>query len=419
VDHFHYSGGVLHAEDVALPDIAAHVGTPFYCYSRATLERHVRVFTEGLSALNPMVCFAVKANGNPHVLKLLAEAGCGADVVSVGEIRLARAAGIPASKMVFSGVGKMRREMAYGLNEGIFQYNVESEAELRVLNEVAASMDMRAPIALRVNPDVDAGTHEKITTGRKDSKFGIDIEDAMRVYGVARSLSHITIQGISVHIGSQLTDLAPFRAAYGRVRSFVEAARAEGMDLRVVDLGGGLGIPYDADADAPPIPASYGEMITEIMQGLDAQFVFEPGRLIAGNAGILVASVIYVKENAQQRFLVIDAAMNDLKRPAMYGAHHEISAVVQAGVGVENIPYHVVGAVCESSDVFRRDVLLPPLSEGDAVAIRSTGAYGASMSSTYNARPLVPEVLVEGATFRVIRPRGTYEQMLAMYGLRQ
>lgn len=417
MDHFHYKGSVLHAEDVPVPAIAAEVGTPFYCYSRATLERHVRVFKEGGAALNPMVCFAVKANSNPHVLRVLSEAGCGADVVSEGEIRLARAAGIPASNIVFSGVGKMRREMAVALQEGIFQFNVESEAELCVLNEVAGSMGVRAPIALRVNPDVDAGTHEKITTGRKDSKFGIDIDDAMRVYAVACSLPHITIQGISVHIGSQLTDLAPFRAAYQRVRRFVEEARAEGYTLDVVDLGGGLGIPYHADADAPPLPASYGQMVCDVMHGLDAQFVFEPGRLIAGNAGILVASVLYVKENAGQKFLVIDAAMNDLKRPAMYGAHHEINAVMLPSDGTDDWSYHVVGAVCESSDVFRRNVLLPPFNEGNAVAIRSAGAYGASMSSTYNARPLIPEVLVEGNRFRLIRPRGTYAEMLGGYGV--
>ena len=415
MDHFHYKEETLYAEEVPLQTIANAVGTPFYCYSTATLTRHFEVFKQGLAGLKPLICFAVKANGNPHLLRVLSECGVGADVVSGGEIRLCLAAGIPASRIVFSGVGKSRAEMSYALEQGIFQFNVESEAELRVLDEVAGTLKLNAPIALRINPDVDAGTHEKITTGRKDSKFGIDINDAKRVYSVARALPHITIQGISVHIGSQLTDLAPFRAAYQRVRAFVEGLRVEGYPIKVVDLGGGLGIPYDGNAGAPPLPALYGAMVSEVMQGLDAQFVFEPGRLIAGNAGILVASVLYLKENASQFFLVIDAAMNDLMRPAMYGAHHEIIAVDKAPDGRDDWQYHVVGAVCESSDVFARNVLLRPLGEGDLVAIRSAGAYGASMSNSYNARLWVPEVLVKGDQFRVIRKRGTYEEMLAVY----
>jgi diaminopimelate decarboxylase len=415
VDHFHYKGGILHAENVPLPRIAEAVGTPFYCYSTATLTRHFTVFRDSLAALNPSIFFAVKANSNPHVLRVLGGLGAGADVVSEGEIRLALAGGIPASRMVFSGVGKTRGEMAYALTQGIFQFNVESEAELRVLSDVAASLNLTAPIALRINPDVDAGTHEKITTGRKDSKFGIDIDDAKRVYGVARTLPNIRIQGVSVHIGSQLTDLTPFRAAYIRVRTFVEELRAEGVDLRVVDLGGGLGIPYVSEAEVPPIPKAYGAMIAEVMQGMDAEFLFEPGRLIVGNAGVLVSSVIYLKENANQFFLVIDAAMNDLMRPALYGAHHEIVPVHQVADWVGDSCYHVVGAVCESSDVFRRNVLLPPLTEGDLVAFRSAGAYGASMSNSYNARPLIPEVLVDGDDFRIIRPRQSYEDMLSGY----
>ncbi len=415
MDHFRYKDATLHAEEIPLHTLAEAVGTPFYCYSTATLIRHFTVFKEGLASLNPLICFAVKANGNPHVLRVLGAIGAGADVVSGGEIRLSLAAGIPPERIVFSGVGKSRDEMAYALEQGIFQFNVESEAELRVLDEVAARLDRIAPVALRINPDVDAGTHEKITTGRKDSKFGIDIDDAKRVYAVARSLPHIAIQGISVHIGSQLTDLAPFRAAYLRVRAFVEELRAEGYRLRVVDLGGGLGIPYASEGESPPLPEAYGRMVSEVMQGLDAQFVFEPGRLIAGNAGILVASVIYLKENAGQFFLVIDAAMNDLMRPAMYGAHHEIIAVNPAPDGTDDWNYHVVGAVCESSDVFRRNILLRPMKEGDRVAIRSAGAYGASMSNCYNARLLVPEVLVDGGNFRIIRKRSTYEEMLAVF----
>lgn len=409
MDHFHYKDGVLHAEDVAIPALAAEIGTPFYCYSTATLQRHYQVFRDGLAALDPLICFAVKANSNPAVLRVLAQQGSGADVVSEGEIRLAQLAGIPAEKIIFSGVGKKRHEMAYALEAGVFQFNVESEAELRVLNEEAAKLGKRAPIALRVNPDVDAGTHEKITTGTKTSKFGIDIEDAPRVYSIAAELEHIQVQGVSVHIGSQLTSLAPFRAAYERVRQFVETMRQQGHRINVIDLGGGLGIPYEAEEGAPPLPAEYGAMVAEVMQGMDAQFVFEPGRLIAGNAGVLVSEVIYVKETEHQDFLIIDAAMNDLARPAMYDAHHDIVAVEHTD---NTKPYHVVGPVCESSDIFGKDIMLPPLGEKDLIVLRSAGAYGAVMGSTYNARPLAPEILVDGAERHIIRSRPDYGNML-------
>ncbi len=414
MDHFLYKHDVLHAEEVAIPAIAAEIGTPFYCYSTATLSRHYQVFHEALASLNPMVCFAVKANSNPHVLAILAKQGAGADVVSEGEIRLAMAAGVPPERIVYSGVGKQRSEMAYALSQGIFQFNVESEAELRILDEVAGGMGVQAPIALRINPDVDAGTHEKITTGRKDSKFGIDIDDAPRLYDLASELPHIAVQGVSVHIGSQLTSLEPFRNAFLRVRSFVEDMRAAGHSIRIVDLGGGLGIPYDGRGEIPPVPAAYGAMITEAMQGLEAEFVFEPGRLIAGNAGILVSSVIYTKENAGHRFLIVDAAMNDLARTAMYQAHHDIVPVNVSEPAEERL-VDVVGPVCESSDIFARQVTLPAMEEGALIALRSAGAYGAVMSSTYNARPLVPEVLVDGAQFKVVRAREDYDAMLGSY----
>lgn len=414
MDHFLYKDGALHAEDVPVTTLADSVGTPFYCYSTATLTRHYRVFAEGLSALSPLICFAVKANSNPHVLQVLGSLGAGADVVSEGEIRLARAAGIPAERIVFSGVGKTRSEMRYGLEQGIFQFNVESEAELRILSQEAAALGKEAPVALRVNPDVDAGTHEKITTGRKDSKFGVDIRLAPELYALAASLPGIAVRGISVHIGSQLTSLPPFLEAFSRVRQFVERMRGEGYELPVIDLGGGLGIPYDPHSAEPPPPQEYGAFIAQAMDGLEAQYVFEPGRLIAGNAGILVSRVIYGKENDGARFLIIDAGMNDLLRPAMYDAQHTLIPVDEA-INAPRQPYHVVGPVCESSDVFGRGVMLPELGEGALLALRSAGAYGAVMSSTYNARPPVPEILVDGDTYRVIRPRPDYEAMLAAY----
>lgn len=412
MDHFHYNAGQYYAENVAIAEIARHLPTPFYCYSTATLRHHVAVFADSLAPLNPMICFAVKANGNPHVLRVLREAGAGADVVSQGEIMLALAAGIDPQHIVFSGVGKTRDEIAFAVSKGVFQFNVESLPELHLINEVAGQQGVCAPIALRVNPDVDAGTHEKITTGRKDSKFGIDIDAAPELYALAATLPHVRIQGVSVHIGSQLTALEPFQKAYARVKLFVEAMRANGVPIEVVDLGGGLGIPYDSTLASPPHPEAYGAMIVEAMRGLEARYVFEPGRLIAGNAGILVTSVLYVKQTAHTEFAIIDAGMNDLARPAMYGAHHEIVPVIEAA---SQQSYHVVGPVCESSDVFAKAARLPVLDAGALLAIRSSGAYGASMSSTYNCRPLVPEVLVEGDRFRIIRPRKSYDEMLADY----
>ena len=410
MDHFTYKRGELYAEDVALSRIAEDVGTPFYCYSHATLTRHARVFMDSLAALKPLVCFAVKSNSNLAVLKTLAAQGMGADVVSQGELRRALAAGIPATKIVFSGVGKTREEMDFALASGIYQFNVESDRELMALNEVAGNVGKKAPIALRVNPDVDAKTHAKISTGKKENKFGIDINDAPKVYALAKELPNIDIQGISVHIGSQLTDLAPFRAAYERVRALVEQLRKAGISIRSIDLGGGLGVPY-APSDSPPSPEAYGKLVSEMFSGFGADFVFEPGRLISGNAGILVTQVLYVKQ-ATQTYVIVDAGMNDLMRPALYDAVHTIIPVAER-VGGEHAKASVVGPVCESTDIFLKDVAMSLPSEGDFIAFRTAGAYGASLSNTYNSRLLIPEVLVKGDQFSVIRPRPSYEEMLA------
>lgn len=409
MDHFTYKHGELYAEDVRLSDIAKQVGTPFYVYSHATLTRHARVFMDSLSTLEPLVCFAVKSNSNIAVLKTLAAQGMGADVVSAGELRRALAAGIPAHKIVFSGVGKTRAEMQFALEAGIYQFNVESDRELMALNEVAGNLGKKAPIALRVNPDVDAKTHAKISTGKKENKFGIDINDAPKIYVLAKELPNIEIQGISVHIGSQLTDLAPFRAAYERVKTLVEQLRKAGITIRSIDLGGGLGVPY-ASSDTPPPPEAYGKLVSEMFSGFGADFIFEPGRLISGNAGLLITEVLYVKQ-ASGTYVIVDAGMNDLMRPALYDAVHAIMPVSEH-VGGEHAKVSVVGPVCESTDVFVKDVEMNLPSEGDLLAFRTAGAYGASLSNSYNTRPLVPEVMVKGDQFSVIRPRPSYEDML-------
>ena len=409
MDHFSYRNGELHAEDVALSAIAEKVGTPFYCYSHATLTRHARVFADSLAILKPLICFAVKSNSNIAVLKTLASQGMGADVVSEGELRRALAAGIPANKIVFSGVGKTRAEIAFALTSGIYQFNVESDRELMALNEVAGNAGKKAPIALRVNPDVDAKTHAKISTGKKENKFGIDINDAPKIYALAKELPNIDIQGVSVHIGSQLTDLAPFRDAYARVRDLVEHLRKAGITIRSIDLGGGLGVPY-ASSDTPPPPEAYGALVSEMFSGFNADFIFEPGRLISGNAGILVTEVLYVKQT-ENTYVIVDAGMNDLMRPALYDAVHAIVPVTEQ-LGGEHATVSVVGPVCESTDVFLKNVKMKLPSEGDLVAFRTAGAYGASLSNTYNSRLLVPEVMVKGDKFSVIRPRPNYEEML-------
>ncbi|AWZ19946.1 diaminopimelate decarboxylase [Roseovarius sp. TM1035] len=412
MDHFLYHNGVLHAEDVPLSEIAEAVGTPFYCYSTATLSRHFRLFDEALAGMDHLVCYAMKAASNQAILKTLAGLGAGMDVVSGGEYARARAAGVPGERIVFSGVGKTRDEMRMALIGGIRQFNVESEPEMAVLNAVALELGLRAPITIRVNPDVDAKTHAKIATGKSENKFGIPIARAREVYAQAAALPGLEVIGIDVHIGSQLTELAPFRLAYEKVAELTQVLRADGHDIRRLDLGGGLGIPYTRSNEAPPLPTEYGALIREVLGHLGCEIEIEPGRLIAGNAGILVSQVIYVKSGEGRDFLILDAAMNDLIRPAMYDAHHDIVPLHEAAPGVEQRPYDVVGPVCESGDTFAKGRMLPPLAEGDLVAFRSAGAYGAVMSSEYNTRPLVPEVLVHGRDFAVIRGRPTFDEMI-------
>ncbi|RUS58782.1 diaminopimelate decarboxylase [Pseudorhodobacter sp. E13] len=413
MDHFLYKNGALYAEDVAIADIAAQVGTPFYCYSTATLTRHYQLFTEALSPLPHLVCFAIKSLSNIAVLKTLADLGAGMDVVSAGEYMRAKAAGVPGERIVFSGVGKTREEMRLALTGGIRQFNVESEPEMRVLSEVASSLGLTAPITIRVNPDVDAKTHEKISTGKKGDKFGIPISRAREVYAEAAALPGLKIVGIDVHIGSQLTALEPFEAAYLKVAELTHALRADGHTIERLDLGGGLGIPYARDNNAPPLPMDYGALIKRTVGDLGCEIEIEPGRLISGNAGILVSQVIYVKNGEDRDFLIVDAAMNDLIRPAMYGSHHDIIPVVEAQAGAEQQPYDIVGPVCESGDTFAKGRNLPALHSGDMIAFRSAGAYGAVMSSEYNSRPLIPEILVRGDHFAVIRARPTFDEMLS------
>ena len=413
MDHFTYRRGVLHAEEVPLAEIASAVGTPVYVYSQATLARHARLFDEALEGLPHLVCYAMKANSNQAILALLAGMGLGVDVVSGGEFRRALAAGFPGERIVFSGVGKTRDEMALALSHGVRQINVESEPELQRLSTVAAEMGATAPIAIRVNPDVDARTHEKIATGRAENKFGIPISRARAVYAEAARLPGIEVVGIDVHIGSQITDLGPFEAAYLKLADLTRSLRAEGHDIRRLDLGGGLGIPYERSNAGPPLPLDYGAVIRRTVGDLGCEIEIEPGRLIAGNAGVLLARVEYVKSGEGRDFVILDAAMNDLIRPAMYGAWHDIVPVIEPPAAAETQPYEVVGPVCETGDTFARGRALPPLAEGDLVAFRSAGAYGAVMASEYNTRPLVPEVLVSGDHFAVIRARPGFDEIIA------
>jgi len=412
MDHFLYRDGALHAEDVPVAEIAAAVGTPFYLYSTATLVRHFRLFDEALAGLDHLVCYAVKANSNQAVLRTLAQEGAGMDVVSGGEYRRARAAGVPGERIVFSGVGKTREEIATALAGGIRQFNVESEPEMAVLDAVAREMGLRAPITVRVNPDVDARTHAKIATGKSENKFGIPIARAREVYAMAAAMPGLEVIGIDVHIGSQLTELEPYALAYRKVAELTGLLRAEGHQIRRLDLGGGLGIPYERSNADPPLPADYGALVKETLGHLDCEIEIEPGRLIAGNAGLMVSRVIYLKSGEGRDFLILDGAMNDLIRPAMYDAYHDIVPVREPAPGAETQPYDVVGPVCESGDTFARQRQLPPLAAGDLVAFRSAGAYGAVMSSEYNSRPLIPEVLVKGDQFAVIRPRPTFDEMI-------
>ena len=412
MDHFLYRDGALHAEDVPIADIAAAVGTPFYVYSTATLLRHFRLFDEALDGMEHLVCYAMKANSNQAVLKTLAQAGAGMDVVSGGEYRRARAAGVPGERIVFSGVGKTREEIRLALEGGIRQFNVESEPEMAVLNAEAVALGVKAPITVRVNPDVDAKTHAKIATGKSENKFGIPISRAQEVYAMAAAMPGLDVIGIDVHIGSQLTDLEPYRLAYRKVADLTEVLRAEGHTISRLDLGGGLGIPYERSNADPPLPSDYGKVVREELGHLGCEIEIEPGRLIAGNAGLMVSEVIYVKSGEGRDFLILDGAMNDLIRPAMYEAFHDIIPVVEPEAGAEPQPMDIVGPVCESGDTFAKQRLMPPLKSGDLVAFRSAGAYGAVMSSEYNSRPLIPEVLVHGDQFAVIRARPTFDEMI-------
>ena len=412
MDHFLYKNGVLHAEDVAIPDIVASVGAPFYVYSTATLTRHFQLFDDALAGMDHLVCYAMKAASNQAILQTLAKLGAGMDVVSGGEYARARAAGVPGERIVFSGVGKTRDEMRLALTGGIRQFNVESEPEMAVLSAVATELGVAAPITIRVNPDVDAKTHAKIATGKSENKFGIPISRAREVYAQAAALPGIDVIGIDVHIGSQLTQLEPFELAYQKVAELTDLLRADGHNIRRLDLGGGLGIPYTRSNEAPPLPIDYGAMVKRVLGHLNCEIEIEPGRLIAGNAGILVSQVIYVKEGEDRKFLILDAAMNDLIRPAMYDAHHDIDPVIEPQAGAERAKYDVVGPVCESGDTFATGREMAQMNAGDLVAFRSAGAYGAVMSSEYNTRPLIPEVMVNGSEFAVIRSRPSFDEII-------
>lgn len=412
MDHFDYRGGVMHAEDVDLEALAETVGTPFYCYSSATIERHYRVFAKALGALDdPLIAYAVKANPNQSVIATLARLGAGADVVSIGEVKRALAAGVPAGRIVFSGVGKTGDEMAAALGEGIYQFNVESEAEVEALSEVAARLGRRATIAFRVNPNVDAGTHAKISTGKAENKFGIPIERASEAYARARRLPGIDPVGVAVHIGSQLTSLAPLERAFTRIGELIAELRAAGHRIERADLGGGLGVPYDPSLPAPPTPDAYGAMVARVTRGWNVRLIFEPGRLIVGNAGILVTRVVRLKQGGNTCFVVVDAAMNDLLRPSLYDAYHSIQAV-RPREG--RLTATVVGPVCETGDTFAEFRELPGVEPGDLLAFKTAGAYGATMASTYNSRALTPEVLVRGGEWAAVRPRQPIEALLAL-----
>lgn len=412
MDYFLYRNGSLYAEDVAVADIAAAVGTPFYVYSTATLLRHFKLFDDALADMDHLICYAMKAASNQAIIKTLAQAGAGMDVVSGGEYARAKAAGVSTDRIVFSGVGKTVDEITTALKGGIRQFNVESEPEMVVLNRVAGEMGVIAPITVRVNPDVDAKTHAKIATGMSENKFGIPISRARKVYETAGAMPHLDVIGIDVHIGSQLTDLAPFELAYQKVAELAEQLRFDGHDIRRLDLGGGLGIPYVQSNETPPLPADYGKLIERTVGHLGCEIEIEPGRFIAGNAGLMVSEIIYVKSGEDRDFIILDGAMNDLIRPAMYEAYHEIIPVIEPVAGAEQALFDVVGPVCETGDTFAKERMMPLVNAGDLIAFRSAGAYGAVMSSEYNTRPLIPEVLVNGDQYAVIRARPTFDEMI-------
>ena len=417
MNHFHYIDGILHAENVPIPEIAAEVGTPFYCYSTATLTRHYTVFADAFADIDAKICYAMKANSNQAVLTTLAKLGCGADVVSAGELNRALAAGMPADKIMFSGVGKTKAEMMAALEAGIFCFNVESVPELRQLSAVATEMGKIAPVSLRINPDVDAETHAKISTGKAGDKFGIPREDATKVYALAASLPGLKVSGIDMHIGSQIEKLEPFDKAFARLRELIGELRTQGHDIDHVDVGGGLGIPYKNDNSPPPEPEAYAQIVKKHVKELDCEVAFEPGRMIAGNAGILVGEVIYIKPSGEKTFIIADTAMNDLIRPTLYEAWHEIRPVEEAILSEAPIKGDLVGPVCETGDFIAKDRNLPALKAGDLFAVGSAGAYGAVQAGTYNTRALVPEVLVNGNEFHVIRPRQSVEELIAMDSL--
>jgi len=412
MNHFHYINGVLHAENVALPEIATQVGTPFYCYSTATLERHYNVFDQAFEGLQNKICFAVKANSNQAVLKTLANLGSGADVVSSGELRRALKAGIPAEKIMFSGVGKTAEEIREALELGIFCLNVESIPELHMISACAKALNKEAHVSLRINPDVEAGGHEKISVGKKTDKFGIAWDSATQAYVLAASLPNIKITGIDMHIGSQIEDLEPFDQSFSKLGSLIETLRAEGHQIDHVDVGGGLGIPYKIDNNPPPEPAAYAQVVRKHVEKLGCEIVFEPGRMIVGNAGILIGEVIYVKETPDKNFVIGNVAMNDLIRPTLYEAWHEVMPVQESALNLDPIKGDLVGPICESGDFMAKDRNLPHLKAGDLYALSSAGAYGAVQSGTYNTRALIPEVLVKEDKFSVVRPRLDVEEII-------
>ncbi len=411
--HFAYRGGVLHAEDVNLRILAEEVGTPFYCYSTATLTRHYRVMSEAFAGADHMLCYAMKANSNQAVIKTMADLGAGMDVVSEGELRRALAAGVPARKIIFSGIGKTAREMALALKEGIACFNIESEPELELLASVATRTGQRAKVSIRVNPNVDAKTHHKITTGRAEDKFGISYARAVDVYARAASLSALDVAGVDMHIGSQITELAPFEQAFKLMAELTRDLLARGHNIRHLDLGGGLGVPYRGTNDVPPHPDEYAAMVKRTLGHLSLKYVLEPGRMIVGNAGILVSRVIYVKDGEEKHFVIQDAAMNDLIRPTLYDAYHEIIPVDAPADG-GTADADVVGPVCESGDYLAKSRRLPRVNPGDLLATMTAGAYGAVQSGTYNSRPLIAEVLVNGGQWALVRPRQTYEELIGL-----
>ncbi len=415
VHHFHYRDGNLHAEDVDLTALAEEVGTPFYCYSSATFRRHVRVMREAFFGIDTLVAYAMKANSNQAILRLVAAEGAGADVVSLGELERALRAGIAPDRIIFSGVAKTEAEMRRGLGAGILCFNVESEPELERLDRVAGEMGTVAPVSVRVNPDVDARTHAKISTGKSENKFGIPYQRAEAVYARIAASRNLNAVGVDMHIGSQITDLEPFGNAFALLAELVGRLRAAGHEIRHVDVGGGLGIPYQQDNTPPPDPAEYSEVVRRHVAPLGCALILEPGRLIAGNAGILVTRVEYVKQTASKSFVIVDAGMNDLIRPTLYEAHHDVLPVVAPEPGErKTIRADIVGPVCETGDYLALDRQMADVAEGDLLAVMTAGAYGAVMSGTYNTRPLVPEVLVEGGRWHVIRPRQTLDQLIGL-----